>query len=56
MSVNLNATALWSSDKTYQDAVEMSEELGSRDVNSITRNKRRMLAGKLELGYPLSEK
>lgn len=22
MSVNLNATALWSSDKTYQDAVE----------------------------------
>ena len=56
MSVNLNATALWSSDKTYQDAVEMSEDLGSRDVNSITRNKRRMLAGKLEFGYPLSEK
>ena len=56
MSVNLNATALWSSDKTFQDAVEMSEELGSRDVNSITRNKRRMLAGKLELGYPLFEK
>ena len=56
MSVNLNATALWSSDKTFQDAVEMSEELGSRDVNSITKNKRRMLAGKLELGYPLSEK
>ena len=35
MNINFNATAFWEKTKTIQDAMEMSDELGSRQVNSL---------------------
>ena len=56
MGVSFNGTALWNKNRSFQNSTEQSEELGERRVDSETRYKRRMLAGKLELTYPLSEK
>ncbi len=55
-SINLNSTALWRQNKQNQMAVETSYDLGDQTVGSDSYTNGQMLAGKLVVSYPLTDK
>ena len=55
-SIDLNTTALWRTNNQIQKATETSYDLGDQVVGSNSHTTGKLLAGKLVVSYPLTDK
>ena len=53
LGIDLNVTVLRHESEDYNNQYEQSKELDSRTITTLTNEDRRMIAGKLELTYPI---
>ena len=53
LDIDLNATMLQRKSENHLNQLEYSEELGDRTITTLTKDDRRMVAGKLVLAYPV---
>lgn len=53
LTLNIDGTAFWDKDGMEQDVTEQSTDVESRNVSTESSNRKRLLAGKLVMGYPI---
>lgn len=53
MTLNIDGAAFWDKDGMEQDVTEQSTDVESRYVRTESSNRKRLLAGKLVMGYPI---
>ena len=53
LGIDLNATVLRRESEDNNNQQELSEELGNRTITTLTKDKNKMVAGKLVLDYPV---
>lgn len=53
LTLNIDGAAFWDKDGMEQDVTEQSTDVESRNVITESSNRKRLLAGKLVMGYPI---
>ena len=53
LTLNIDGTAFWDKDGMEQDVTEQSTDVESRNVRTESSNRKRLLAGKFVMGYPI---
>ncbi len=54
LSINFDGTCFWDKDGQTQDVTEIGTDVESRKVKTESNNRKRLLAGKLVVGYPIA--
>lgn len=54
LSINFDGTCFWDKDGQTQDVTEIGTDVESRKVKTESNNRKRLLAGKIVVGYPIA--